>query len=608
MHRRNLLDTRIISALTSLLLVSTFLSATHAQQPTDPMVRTDATEQISEHVYVIPDGGVGGVPNVGFVVGDNATLVIDTGLGHANGLIVLAEALKVSQGTSLYLVTTHVHPEHDLGAHAFPAETRMIRSTAQVTEIAEAGLRTADAFRGRSDIMRQLLEGAEFRAADITFEDEHELDLGGVRVRLLAMGPNHTAGDTAIIVEEEGVVFAGDIVMEALPAFASASSSVAHWLQSLDRLAAFEPTIVVPSHGPLGDLQFINRYRNYLGEITTRTVSLKEAGTSLEQTAVAIRAALEAEYGNSARIDGAVRAAYAENPPFENTYQGNASVSQGLGEVVANLSITTACTSSVRFVVGESGRVTATDGTQWTVPMVVNEGAGATDMFNDCTGGGDNPDYLEDLETVVIDEDGEVITAHIFGDNYYELYINGQFVARDSISFIPFNSTAVRFKASYPITVAVHMADWETHFGVGMEYDSYNVGDAGFIAQFDNGAVTDADWKVLPVYIGPLDDPGCVVEDGSGNPDATACSIRPRCADADPNSCRALHYALPEGWTQPGFDDSEWSTATLYEAEQVTGARGYVDYAERFGEASFIWSPSLKLDNQVLSRFVIEAP
>jgi hypothetical protein len=290
------------------------------------------------------------------------------------------------------------------------------------------------------------------------------------------------------------------------------------------------------------------------------------------------------------------------------SYRGKASISVGQGERIGNFSLTTECASGVRFVEGATGKVLATDGSEWIVPMTVNQGPGAVDMYNNCTGTGDNPNYLDQLETVVIDKDGEVITAHIFADNYYELYINGTFVARDTINFIPFNSTAVRFKAKYPITVAFHMADWETHFGVGMEYDSYNVGDAGLIALFDNGAITNSGWKVLPVYMAPFDDPGCVTEDEFGNTDASACSIRPKCSDVDPSTCFALHHKIPTAWTESGFDDSNWMNATLYEADKVTRAPGYANYAAKFGDAQFIWSPSLKLDNQVLARYVIKSP
>jgi glyoxylase-like metal-dependent hydrolase (beta-lactamase superfamily II) len=289
----------------------------NAQQPvtSGPLVREGATEKISAHAYVIPDGSVGGVPNVGFVVGTRATLVIDTGMGKQNGEVVLREARKLNDKNALYLVTTHVHPEHDLGAHAFPAATKMIRAQAQVDEIAATGMATANAFRGRSPQMAQLLEGAEFRKADEIFDKEKALDLGGVKVKLLSVGPNHTMGDTVIVVEGEGVVFSGDVAMKAAPAFASPASSVNEWLKSLDTLDALKPKIIVPAHGPMGDAKFIADYREYLTTIRARAATLKKEGRTVEQTTEVLTAELKDNYPNAGqRLAGAIRAAYREAP------------------------------------------------------------------------------------------------------------------------------------------------------------------------------------------------------------------------------------------------------------------------------------------------------
>ena len=291
-----------------------------------------------------------------------------------------------------------------------------------------------------------------------------------------------------------------------------------------------------------------------------------------------------------------------------NTYTGIGSVSMGIGESLGDLSLTTECTTGERFEAAESGVVIAEDGTEWIVPMEVNEGAGTVDMFNNCTSDGDNADFLDDLETVVIDENGEEITGYIFGDNYFELYINGEFIGRDTIGFVPFNSSAVRFQVSYPYTIAVRLADWESHPGVGMEYDNYQIGDAGFIAQFSDGTITGENWKCQAVYIAPLDDPACVVEDEFGNPDSSGCPVPPTCSNSNPEQCRALHYELDEEWDSAEFDDSNWLNASLYEADEVTNQRGYVDYAARFGEADFIWSSNLDLDNGVVCRYTVEAP
>ena len=178
-----------------------------AQAPAGPIIRVEGLRQISPHVHIIPDNSVPTVPNIGYIVGDRAALVIDTGLGPRNGAAVYEVAKKLAGAKTLYLVTTHVHPEHDLGAHAFPATTTLIRSTDQVKEIAETGLGLARIFATRSQINAELLKDADFRKADVTFERDYDLDLGGVQVKLTAMGPNHTVGDTIIWVASERVLF-----------------------------------------------------------------------------------------------------------------------------------------------------------------------------------------------------------------------------------------------------------------------------------------------------------------------------------------------------------------------------------------------------------------
>jgi glyoxylase-like metal-dependent hydrolase (beta-lactamase superfamily II) len=289
-------------------------AALHAQQPAprDPLVREGVTQKISDHVFVIPDDNVGLVPNVGFVNGSSGLLVIDTGLGNRNGRTVLTEARRIKDGGTLYLATTHVHPEHDLGAGAFPRETVFIRSEDQEKEIAETGLTTANLFASRSAIAADLLKDAKFRQANITFTDVHIVDLGGARVRMIAMGPNHTAGDTAFFVEPDGVLFAGGIVMSGQPAFASPQSSLRHWLESLDTLDALHPTRIVPSHGRMGNASMIASYRTYLKTIQSRTAELKKAGKNIEETAQAIATELQPQYPDRNRTIGAVRVAYNE--------------------------------------------------------------------------------------------------------------------------------------------------------------------------------------------------------------------------------------------------------------------------------------------------------
>jgi glyoxylase-like metal-dependent hydrolase (beta-lactamase superfamily II) len=291
---------------------SALASLSGVAQPINPVIREGVTEKISDHVYVIPDGSVPLVPNIGIIVGTRATFVVDTGLGVRNGEAVLREVAKVSTNTELYLATTHFHPEHDLGAAAFPANTKMLRSADQIKDIDEFGLQLANNFSTRSPFIADLLKGAEFRKADIVFEHEQTVDLGGVRVHLLAMGANHTRGDTVFFVEPDGILFSGDIAMKPQPAFASPYSSIEHWLKSLDVLQKMDPKRIVPSHGPMGDTSLIIRYRAYLMDIQTRVADLKKQGRKVDETEKIVTNEMQKDFPDRGRISGAVKAAYSE--------------------------------------------------------------------------------------------------------------------------------------------------------------------------------------------------------------------------------------------------------------------------------------------------------
>src|ERR1700752_2236295 len=106
-----------------------------AQTAPVPVVKEGTTVKISEHVYVIPDERVPMVPNVGFVVGSKATLVIDPGMGIRSGEVVLRELSKISKNSELFVANTHFHPEHTTGDGAFPQSAKVIRAAAQQQDV-----------------------------------------------------------------------------------------------------------------------------------------------------------------------------------------------------------------------------------------------------------------------------------------------------------------------------------------------------------------------------------------------------------------------------------------------------------------------------------------
>ena len=284
-------------------------ATSQAPAPQASLVREGVTEKLTDHVWAIPDGSASLVPNVGIVVGKKAVLVIDTGMGARNAHTVLREVVKVGSGRPIYLVTTHVHPEHDMGAQAFPPDSQLLRSKDQLEDIANgAGTSLIPVFAARSDLNKELLAGAKHRDADIVFGKNYTLDLGGLKARIYAMGTNHTHGDTVVFVD--GVLFSGDVAMKPQPSFANPTAKIDHWLESLAKLEKLKPRHVVPSHGPFGDASIMQGYRQYLTRIRDRTAELRKAGKTQEESVQIVTEEMSGEYPDKGRLGGAIRAAY----------------------------------------------------------------------------------------------------------------------------------------------------------------------------------------------------------------------------------------------------------------------------------------------------------
>ena len=165
-------------------------------------------------------------------------------------------------------------------------------------------------------------------------------------------------------------------------------------------------------------------------------------------------------------------------------YSGTASVTQGMANTIQNNLFP--CTGGR---ITNVGSITATDSTVWIVPAQVNftnpTFPFSSDLHNACAGLNFANEVaaianLNGSDIISIDSTGELITAYIFADNYFELYINGVPVGKDKVPYTQFNSSIVRFKVNRPFTVAMLLIDWEENLGLGSENNqgfSYYVGD-----------------------------------------------------------------------------------------------------------------------------------
>jgi glyoxylase-like metal-dependent hydrolase (beta-lactamase superfamily II) len=262
------------------------------QDAPPPVVQGDPVE-VSSGVFVIPDNRVPLVPNVGIVVGDQATLVIDTGLGRRNGEYVLEQAKRLADGRPLYLTTTHFHPEHGFGAQAFQGAATIIYNRGQRDELRRKGPGYIEMFRGLGPKIAAELRDVELIGPHITYDHEAEIDLGGHQAVLRSWGPAHTASDQTVLIDDH-VLFTGDLLETRMfpiaPYFPPHDTDVdgSHWITVLDQFAALNPEIVVPGHGEVTDATLIHDVRDYLDHVRGEVERLRASGASSGETASAI--------------------------------------------------------------------------------------------------------------------------------------------------------------------------------------------------------------------------------------------------------------------------------------------------------------------------------
>jgi len=299
----------------SFFLVSILCSVATAQNP--PSMLSENPTRISDHVSAIM-----GFPNVAIVTGDRATLVVDTGLGPANGAIVVRVAKKLSKGPKLFLTTTHFHPEHAAGEGGFPADTVLFRSATQQQEMVEHGAELLAVF-ARNPQWTDLLKGVKMRSPDVVFDNEIKIDLGGVTARILWLGASHTKGDQLIFVEPDSVLISGDTVQNKIvPSVFGEGGSVQSWIAVLDKLEPLKPRIVVPTHSAPGDGSLIAQERAFILDMRSRTLALKKQGIPAADAAKQITEQFKSaypewanlkEWNNLNSIPGFVNRVYAED-------------------------------------------------------------------------------------------------------------------------------------------------------------------------------------------------------------------------------------------------------------------------------------------------------
>ena len=240
--------------------------------------------------------------NAGFVVTGDGVVVFDVLGTPALGKALLQAIRTVTALPIRHVVISHYHADHFYGLQAFADSGAQIWAGAAVREYLASDAPGARLAERRESLAPWVDQTSRVVPPTRLIDAETAFESGGLRFRLLPVGPAHTPEDLMMMVEAEGVLFAGDLVFAGRVPFVGDADSRA-WLAAIERLDTLAPRMMITGHGPVSrdaraDLALTRDYLRFVRQAMASAVqdmmSFDEAYTRTDWSRFARLPAFEA--------------------------------------------------------------------------------------------------------------------------------------------------------------------------------------------------------------------------------------------------------------------------------------------------------------------------